>query len=163
MTTQRICDIFLWKNEENIPELAPYFKRKYPIFDRYAEGFSAGFLGLNVTRLEGVFLVMTLRKANIACLNVPVEYRDQRTLSVGEALSFCKERFNASAYIPSDIYNGGGGKHPMMWVLGRALTPEESRAAPSEGGYWIAVDKLDGHVWTSEDQDVYAYDYNNQM
>jgi hypothetical protein len=163
MTIQKICDIFLFNDEKNIPRLPPLLLRQYPLFERSVEGFSAGFLGLNIPRLEGVFLAMTFRKANIRCLNVPVEYRDQRKLSVEEALLFCKDRFNASAYIPSGIYYGGGGNHPMQWVLGRELYPEEYQGAPKEGGYWIAIDKLDGHIWTAEEHDVYAYDYNNQM
>lgn len=160
MTIQKICDIYLSKDERNFPHPHRYHLRKYPILERYTEGFSAGFMGLDMPRLDGILFVMELRKANISCMNVPIEYRDQPKLSIEEALQICRERFNPSAYI-LDFYRRS--THPMLWTLGRAPYPEESGNAPEEGGGLISVDKLDGHIWTNEEQIVYAYDYNNRL
>ena len=116
----------------------------------------AGFLYVNVDRVKLVSLVLTLRRSNISCFSVPIEYRDRRNIQADEALSVAMEYARARSASVSTVPTVGAYLPPVVW--GFDLTRD---GADEKAGGMVMVDRLDGHVWNSAEYEEYMYDFNN--
>ena len=116
-----------------------------------------GYVGVNVKRLIGLMAVMRLKDvAKADAVNVPIRYRDCPHISLDEA-----------RLIAAQVDYGDGRKasyheypflpypHPLYWVF--SLTGGDG----SISGGAVHVDRVDGHVWSSDELEEYSHDYNN--
>lgn len=88
----KYCDIFLpdrIKGALLLLSMSPDIKKLR--INKDAE--YSGFLGLSLPRLQGVALVVELRRSGVSSFNVPVEYRDGKLLTDEEILKKLKAVF----------------------------------------------------------------------
>lgn len=154
---QKKCDLYLC--ESVCSERLKFIKLYDKEFSCDAEKSYVGYLGVNVDRIKLVSVVSDLRKHKIDCFSVPVEYRDRENLSFKHAFSLAKnyaKNLGASAF---DAMTLQSRCLPVFWIfdLKYDITSEEK-----VGGV-VMIDRLDGHVWTDAESEVYMYDYNNVL
>lgn len=153
-----LCDVYL-PNEVKGELLAKCVLERHVGFDIEIEKFYVGYCGFNVKRLIGLMAVMRLKDiAKTDALNVPILYRDCPHIGLDEA-----------RLIAAKIDYGDGRKasydespflrypHPLYWAF--SLTGGDGSVA----GGSVYVDRVDGHVWSSNELDEYSHDFNNEF
>lgn len=121
--------------------------------DVNVDKYYSGYLGLNLKRLIGLMMVMRLQDAGIGAFNVPIKYRDFPHISIDEA-KIIAERVDFGDGRRA-IYTSLGDSHPLYWVFGLA------NGDGAIAGGAVHVDRVDGRVWTNDEIQEYAHDYNN--
>lgn len=156
---QKICDIYLATSTSGtLPCLKQLTIFKSDItFDDHK--FYFGFVGLNIKRIIGVSILSQLKKNNVKCFNIPIEYRENKLMTEDEALEFLKKIYSAKGSISKIISRKNEHKNPMYWNFNISAKDDNT----FEGGGIISVDALDGHIWNSESLEEYLYDYNNEF
>ncbi|MFM9923126.1 hypothetical protein VLK31_09065 [Variovorax sp. H27-G14] len=152
----KYCDIFLpdqIKGALLLLSMSPDIKKLR--INKDAE--YSGFLGLRLPRLQGVALVVELRRSGVSSFNVPVEYRDGKLLTEEEILK------KAQSYISQEssiwvLERAKATFHPMVIDL---MTDDEKYHLGGEGGGVLVIDRLNGHAWTENEMVNYLYGYNN--
>jgi hypothetical protein len=112
-----------------------------------------GYLSISVNRVKLVAVVSDLRRRQIPCYSVPVEYRVDR-VSFEAALEVAKAHSIEQQLV---VAENPAQYPPLFWsfVLGSRVATE------NKAGGVIMVDRLDGHIWGLEEYEEYMYDYNN--
>ena len=148
----KICDIYI-HGESKSPNFK-FIGLLDKSFSYCADHAYSGFMGVNVGRVKLASVVSELRKAGVACFSVPIEYRDNSGIDIVEAKTFAKKHAESMGLEISES-NHREGYAPLFWVFD-ICTHDDDRV----GGV-VIVDKLDGHIWGSNEYEEYMYDYNN--
>ena len=113
-----------------------------------------GYLGVCIHRIKLIPIIKMIRDEKISVWNVPIEYRDMPHISKNKAIDIAMEYIkNNNLIIPDNLECAIFD--PLRWIFS---TSDGERVGGS-----ISVDKLDGHIWTLDESDIYAYDYNNMF
>ena len=111
-------------------------------------------LGVCIHRIKLIPIIKMIRDEKISVWNVPIEYRDMPHISKNKAIDIAMEYIkNNNLIIPDNLECAIFD--PLRWIF--------STADGERVGGSISVDKLDGHIWTLDESDIYAYDYNNMF
>ena len=151
-------DIYLSLNNDKRSEIAA-LATKIPIL---AESLSQtdlpelalGFLGLNLSGDMANDLLEEIKLAGIHGFVVPAAYRHPKiTRDMAQAIAFealekeQKTRFPTVTFEPLQYVN----ENAMWWKFG-AASPEWIERGLIPGVFYILIDKLDGHMWTAQEQ-----------
>ncbi len=114
-----------------------------------------GFLGLDLPMAQARALLDTCRAAGARGSVVAARYRQAQVVSMESALDIADEELNRQqrllatklAFEPTRFVR----EEALWWVFCR---PSEALIAAGHvpGALFVAVDKLDGHVWTEDSQ-----------
>lgn len=148
----KTCDIYI-HGESKSPSL-----KFIGLFDKSfsycADRTYRGFMGVSVGRVKLVSVVSELRKAGVACFSVPIEYRDNPGIEAAEAKSLAKKHAESMGGMISER-DHRDGYAPLFWVFDISAHDDDR-----VGGV-VIVDRLDGHIWGTDEYEEYMYDYNN--
>ena len=145
---QEICDLFIVKPTKSTKfRFIKTFSNK---FEYHEEKYYCDYLGLNIPRLKLVPLVIELRKEGFQGYNVPIKYRDSSVISVEEAHILALESIKGEDEC-SITKNTKAGVAPLWHMFG---------LINNRAGGIVAVDKIDGHIWSLDEYEEYMYDYN---
>lgn len=146
------CDIFF---------PSPFFSKNIRLLSLLDKRFSykdnfeySGYMGVCVNRVKLVPLVSLLRREGGGVYSVPVDYRDGLLLPKNDALVIAS-RYGEENGLKIISGDSGVSSNPLVWGFSSVCLSEE------KAGGVVMVDKLDGHIWTLDELDVYMYDYNN--
>lgn len=149
-----ICDIYI-EGAHAIPELR--FVRLFDKSFSYVEGkVYSGYIGASVPRLKGVLIVSRLKASGISAFNLPIRYRSA-DLPIAVAHRIALEKAEAARM---GLSNGEAFRDihtPMYWNFS-LIDPTGDLV-----GGRIMVDRLDGHIWSSDEHETFMYDYNNVL
>ncbi len=150
---RKICDLYLCKETRASGlRLIGLFDSEFSYRD---DVVYFGYLNVNIDRIKLVAIVSDLRRNGVCCFSVPVEYRTERLLNVGDALILARDCAESRGLSVSGNARVEGA--PLFWIFD--LVGGENKE--SGAGGCIMIDKIDGHVWTAEEYEEYMYDYNN--
>lgn len=146
------CDLYLCA-EADVSQF-----RMLRLFDKEVileEGtVRSGYLFVNIERVKLVAVVSDLRRRNVPCFSVPIEYRDSR-LTYGAAFEIAKKHAAEQGVLVGEI--GQERRPPLFWSFSQVgIGPAETKT----GGV-LMVDRLDGHLWSQSEHEEYMYDFNN--
>ena len=118
----------------------------------------SGYLHIAVDRVKLVSVVRDLRSNGTDCFSVPIEYRDQKNISIDQALAL------AAAYAKTIGASAiSSNRHqkvpPVFWCFDLACR----NVAAEKAGGMVMIDRLDGHIWNESEYEEYFYDYNNVL
>lgn len=117
-----------------------------------------GFLQINVIRIKLISVISDLRKNNLYCFSVPIEYRDCKNISFEVALELANTYAARCGATVSTSMHRSDKCPPLIWIfdlIGINNTEEQ------KAGGVIMVDRIDGHEWSTSEYEEYLYDYNN--
>ncbi|MDH6590522.1 hypothetical protein M2165_000411 [Variovorax sp. TBS-050B] len=126
-------------------------------FSYDAEKCYSGYLGLNAGRVKLISIVSDLRAHNVDCFGVPIEYRDLENIPMSQALEFAKEHAAGVGASVFEISKFQSRDPPVYWKFGL----NQINGFEEKAGGIVMIDRLDGHVWTNDENEEYMYDYNN--
>jgi hypothetical protein len=116
---------------------------------------SPGLLGLSLSRDRAHALLMALGRVGAVGLYVPVSYRQPEvTPSTAQVIAEEAARAIRLTSFPGYDFNLATfeGEEAMWWVFFTS-SPELVEQGHIPGGFYIYVDKLDGHIWRDEEMD----------
>ncbi len=151
-------DIYLYVGCANPPapgEEIPLPLREPSVFVRVMRWESRGFLGLDLLRPEVATIRKWFKEHHASVLLVPVAYRQPR-VTVEEAYPIAEQfrRQKQSRRYPTltwgPIVRAAHAGEACAWAFFSG-SDELQRQGYVPGGLFACVDKLDGHVWTDED------------
>jgi hypothetical protein len=154
-----VYDIFLYKGcklllawdnlHVQISELDDLLLRK-----RFVES-APDFLGLALREISARALIMELGRAGAVGLHVPVAYRNPqvsltqaRELAVPAAAQTQAAHFPEYQFAPVTFL-----EEDVMWWIFFARSEELGLRGHIPGGFYVHIDKLDGHSWSSAELD----------
>lgn len=149
---QKKCDLYL------CAEVDASQVKMLRLFDKsfsFEEGaVRSGYLFVNVDRIKLVAVVSDLRRRNIPCFSVPVEYRNS-TITFDAAFDIAKKHTAEQGAIVGRVDQVRCP--PLFWSFSLVSIGSSEKKA---GGV-LMVDRLDGHIWSQDEYEEYMYDYNN--
>lgn len=156
---QKVCDLYIPEASNNdCLRLLHVFDKKF-IYKNTCKYF--GYLQTNISRLKLVSIVVELRKKGIQSFNVPIDYRNNKNLTIDEALLFANKYADSNGIkIGRSFKNSQIYLPPVFWYF-TALYDENG--GDEMVGSSVKVDCLDGHIWGDEEYREYMYDYNNVL
>jgi hypothetical protein len=151
-----LCDVYIPKEVKG-ELLAKCVLRRHVGFDIQTEKSYVGYCRLNVKRLVGLMAVVRLKDiAKTDAFNVPIRYRDCPHIGFDEArLIAAKVDYGDGRKASYDEHPFLRYSHPLYWVF--SLTGGDGSIA----GGSVCVDRVDGHVWSSDELEEYSHDFNN--
>jgi hypothetical protein len=148
----KTCDIYICGESKS-----PHFKF-IGLFDKSfnysGDRLYSGFMNVNIGRVKLISIISDLRKAGVACFSVPVEYRDNVGIDVREARSIAEKHAESIGFEISG-FSARQDYAPLFWVF------DVSGGDGDRVGGVVIVDRLDGHIWETDEYEEYMYDYNN--
>lgn len=148
-----VVDLYLnCKTNDGSLRLLQIFDSSFKYHD---DGFYERYLGVSIHRIKLIPIINKLRKKGIKSYSVPINYRDNKTITIDNALDIAKEKFNKNQH---RIFKNKMIKNdnPLIWCFSIVSLIGEEKA----GGI-VMIDRLDGHMWSQEEFEIYMYDYNN--
>ena len=148
-----ICDIYI--NGEINRNYLKFLEVLDSRFSYKKDILYSGYLGVSIHRVKLIPIIKMMQDEKILAWSVPIEYRDRPNISKDDAIHI------AAKYIREKCLTIPGNKlecvifDPLRWIFNIS---DGERIGGS-----ISIDRLDGHVWTLDESDIYAYDYNNMF
>ena len=149
---QQICDLYFPKVLDDYSPLQ-YLHLYQPDFIYDPKQHNVGYLNVNVRRIALVNFVIEFRKRKMQIYNVPTQYRDHKNLTQNEAFEFALTQIDLDKYQMSKT---NVTDSPVIWYFPLILLTSDEKV-----GAGICVDKLDGHIWTMQEIEIYNYDFNS--
>jgi hypothetical protein len=122
--------------------------------------FKSGFIGLNLPANTAASLLEHLKKAGGSGVVVPLAYRQPKiTIEMAYAIAFqaLAEQKQATGFSSHDYEPLSFCKEGVMWWEFKSNSEKLIQQGYIPGRVCIRVDKLDGHVWTWEEEQRYLY------
>lgn len=122
--------------------------------------FKSGFIGLNLPANTAASLLEHLKKAGSSGVVVPLAYRQPKiTIEMAYAIAFqaLAEQKQATGFSRHDYEPLSFCKEGVMWWEFKSNSEKLIQQGYIPGRVCIRVDKLDGHVWTWEEEQRYLY------
>jgi hypothetical protein len=152
---QKKCDIYLC---ESVRTDRLKFIELFDHSFRYEEyRIYQGYLGVSVDRLKLIPVVSDLRKNHVSCFSVPIEYRDYSNFSFTDAAMKAAQYAEIRGEVIASPEVLQSKSAPVYWVFGLINLGGDCEKA----GGTVAVDRIDGHIWTQSEIEEYMYDFNN--
>ncbi|WP_143433151.1 hypothetical protein [Herbaspirillum camelliae] len=154
---QQKCDLYLCDpTQSDRLKFITLFDNNF-LFE--SERAYVGYLGISVDRVKLVSVVTDLRKNGIACFSAPVIYRQQGKLSQESAAALAREFCKSLGGSVVPLGRKSATCPPVYWVFDLIYEDIEEEKA---GGIMM-IDRIDGHLWTQSENEVYMYDFNNVL
>jgi sialic acid synthase SpsE len=147
------CDLFL-VTPSNASELR-YLGFLAKKFVYQANLTYNGYLNISANRVKLIPLISLLKKQGVSVYSVPIDYKNSNLISKEAAFqiaSECARKENLRTSFDSSIVQN---INPLIWSFSSSSLIRET------AGGVIMVDRLDGHIWSSDELETYMYDYNN--
>ena len=115
----------------------------------------SGYMDICVHRIKLIPQISLLREEGIKSYSVPINYKNAKQITKEEAFSIAEGDIDKTKgyiimddkFLPNNI--------PLVWLFSFINNDKDII------GGKVIVDRIDGHIWTSDEFYKYMYDYNN--
>jgi hypothetical protein len=147
---KKLCDVYLLSDVQGnkLPCMPPNYISIDPA------KIYTGYLNMSLNRIKCVAVVSKFRRHGLICYGAPIKYRDVANVTVETAFSIAVNRANSLGCVIQLPISCRNSSPPVFWSF------KLNCGADFVGGA-VAVDRLDGHVWSEDEVEEYMYDYNN--